>query len=77
MWMVSACEQNVSNFTLWQLPLTSDYVGNSYVFLMENGKVAVMDGGLKRRNSIFKGISRSPWAMKWKHGSSVIRTTIT
>jgi beta-lactamase superfamily II metal-dependent hydrolase len=55
MWMVSACEQNVSNFTLWQLPLTSDYVGNSYVFLMENGKVAVMDGGLKEETPYLRG----------------------
>ena len=55
LWMVSACEQNVSNFTLWQLPLTSDYVGNSYVFLMENGKVAVMDGGLKEETPYLRG----------------------
>lgn len=55
LWMVTACDQNKSNFTLWQLPLTSDYVGNSYVLLMDNGKVVVMDGGLKEEAPYLRG----------------------
>jgi beta-lactamase superfamily II metal-dependent hydrolase len=55
LWMVSACERKASNFTLWQLPLQTDYVGNSYVFLMESGKVAVMDGGLKEEAPYLRG----------------------
>ena len=53
--MVSACDRNVSNFTLWQLPLQSDWVGNSYVFLMENGKVVVMDGGIEEETPYLRG----------------------
>jgi len=55
LWMASACEQNDSNFTLWQLPLTSDFVGNSYVLQMENGNVVVMDGGLKEEAPYLRG----------------------
>lgn len=55
LWITSACEQSKSNFTLWQLPLTSDWVGNSYVLLMDNGKVVVMDGGLKEELPYLRG----------------------
>lgn len=38
-----------SNFTLWQLPSQINTIGNSYVFQMNNGSVAVMDGGVKEK----------------------------
>ncbi len=47
--------QNKSNCTLWQLPAQDNYVGTSYVFLMDNGKVAVMDGGMKEEAWYLKG----------------------
>jgi beta-lactamase superfamily II metal-dependent hydrolase len=55
MWMLLACERNESNFTLWQLPLQSDWVGNSYVFLTDDGKVAVMDGGMAEEAPYLRG----------------------
>ncbi len=55
LWMVSACDRNESDFTLWQLPLHSGWVGNSYVFLMDNGKVAVMDGGMEDEALYLRG----------------------
>ena len=56
LWMVSACAQEESNFTLWQLPYqVKRKVGNSYVFRMSNGKVAVMDGGFKEEVPYLKG----------------------
>jgi hypothetical protein len=36
-----------SDFVLWQLPSQINTIGNSYVFRMNNGKVVVMDGGVK------------------------------
>ncbi len=53
--MVSACGRKASNFTVWQLPLHTDWVGNSYVFLMDNGQVVVMDGGLRDEAPYLKG----------------------
>jgi beta-lactamase superfamily II metal-dependent hydrolase len=44
-----------SNFTLWQLPSQVDNIGNSYVFLMNNGKVVVMDGGVKEETPYLRG----------------------
>ena len=55
LWIVSACGKNKSNFTLWQLPLQSDWVGNSYVLQMENGQVVVMDGGLEEEEPYLRG----------------------
>jgi beta-lactamase superfamily II metal-dependent hydrolase len=53
--MLLACERNASNFILWQLPLQSDWVGNSYVFLTDDGKVAVMDGGMAEEAPYLRG----------------------
>lgn len=52
---LSAFPQEESNFTLWQLPSQINTIGNSYVFQMNNGKVVVMDGGVKEETSYLKG----------------------
>ncbi|MEN8156941.1 MAG: MBL fold metallo-hydrolase [Bacteroidota bacterium] len=53
--VLSLFPQENSNFTLWQLPSQINSIGNSYVFQMENGKVVVMDGGLKEETEYLKG----------------------
>jgi len=47
--------QKASDCILWQLPAQNNYVGNSYVFLMNNGKVVVMDGGMKEEELYLRG----------------------
>ncbi len=47
--------QKASNFIVWQLPAQNNYVGNSYVFLMNNGKVVVMDGGMPEETMYLRG----------------------
>ena len=54
---LSALPQEDSNFTLWQLPSQINTIGNSYVFQMNNGKVVVMDGGVKAEAEFLKGSS--------------------
>jgi beta-lactamase superfamily II metal-dependent hydrolase len=44
-----------SNFVLWQLPSQINTIGNSYVFRMNNGKVVVMDGGVKEETPYLRG----------------------
>ncbi len=48
-------KQKDSNFTLWQLPSQVNTIGNSYVFQMSNGKIAVMDGGMMEETAYLKG----------------------
>lgn len=43
------------NFVLWQLPSQINTIGNSYVFQMNDGKVAVMDGGVKEEAAFLRG----------------------
>ena len=52
---LSASSREKSNFTLWQLPSQINTIGNSYVFLMDNGKVAVMDGGVPQEADYLRG----------------------
>jgi len=44
-----------SDFIMWQLPSQINTIGNSYVFLMNNGEVVVMDGGVKEEESYLRG----------------------
>lgn len=44
-----------SDFVLWQLPSQVNTIGNSYVFRMNNGKVVVMDGGVKEEAPYLRG----------------------
>jgi len=44
-----------SGFILWQLPSQVNTIGNSYVFKMSNGKIVVMDGGVKEEASYLRG----------------------
>ncbi|MDR2039498.1 MAG: MBL fold metallo-hydrolase [Bacteroidales bacterium] len=44
-----------NDFTLWQLPSQINTIGNSYVFLTDNGKVVVMDGGVKEEALYLRG----------------------
>ena len=53
--ILSAYPQSDSNFTLWQLPSQVNTIGNSYVFQMSNGKLAVMDGGMEEETAYLKG----------------------
>jgi len=43
------------NYVLWQLPSQINTIGNSYVFRMNDGKVAVMDGGVKEEAVFLRG----------------------
>ncbi|MGV8094539.1 MAG: ComEC/Rec2 family competence protein [Mangrovibacterium sp.] len=49
------CSGKSPNFVLWQLPSQVNTIGNSYVFLMDNGKVVVMDGGVKEEEHYLRG----------------------
>ena len=40
--------QTKTDFELWQLPSQINTIGNSYVFRTAVGKIAVMDGGLRK-----------------------------
>lgn len=53
--LLSSFPQSKSNFTLWQLPSQVNTIGNSYVFQMSNGKVAVMDGGMEDETAYLRG----------------------
>lgn len=44
-----------SDFVMWQLPSQINTHGNSYVFRMNNGKVVVMDGGVKEETPYLRG----------------------
>jgi len=50
-----ASHKSKSNFILWQLPSQTDTIGNSYVFLMNNGKIVVMDGGFSSDAPYLRG----------------------
>ncbi len=50
---VSAAKK--SNFVMWQLPSQINTIGNSYVFRMNDGKVVVMDGGVKEETNYLRG----------------------
>jgi len=52
---VNAESNKNSDFTLWQLPSQVDNIGNSYVFRMNDGKVVVMDGGVKEETPYLRG----------------------
>lgn len=40
---------------MWQLPSQINTIGNSYVFRMNNGKIVVMDGGVKEEAPYLRG----------------------
>lgn len=42
-------------FTLWQIPSQINTIGNSYVIRTGNGKVIVMDGGVKEEEGYLRG----------------------
>ena len=42
-------------FTLWQLPSQVNTIGNSYVILADDGKLIVMDGGMKEEEDYLRG----------------------
>jgi beta-lactamase superfamily II metal-dependent hydrolase len=44
-----------ADFTLWQLPSQVNTIGNSYVFKMNDGKIVVMDGGVKEEAPYLRG----------------------
>jgi beta-lactamase superfamily II metal-dependent hydrolase len=44
-----------NTFTLWQLPSQINTIGNSYIILTRNGKVVVMDGGVKEEAPYLRG----------------------
>ena len=44
-----------NTFTLWQLPSQINTIGNSYILLTQNGKVVVMDGGVKEETPYLRG----------------------
>ncbi|MDP4188271.1 MAG: MBL fold metallo-hydrolase [Bacteroidota bacterium] len=47
--------KNKPDFVLWQLPSQVNTIGNSYVFRMDDGKVVVMDGGVKAEAAYLRG----------------------
>lgn len=48
-------QKGKSDFVVWQLPSQINTIGNSYVFRMNNGKVVVMDGGVKEEAPYLRG----------------------
>lgn len=42
-------------FTLWQLPSVINTIGNSYVIQTDDGKVIVVDGGVKEEEAYLRG----------------------
>ncbi len=72
--LLSVFPQTNSNFILWQLPSQINTIGNSYVFQMENGKVVVMDGGVKEECEYLRGFLAAlgneveAWFISHPHG---------
>ncbi len=54
-WTMTGFSKPKSNFEVWQLPSQINTIGNSYVFRMNDGKVAVMDGGVKEEAPYLRG----------------------
>ncbi|HTF29764.1 MAG TPA: MBL fold metallo-hydrolase, partial [Flavitalea sp.] len=52
-------KEKKSDFILWQLPSQINTNGNSYVFRMNNGKICVMDGGVKEETDYLRGFLAS------------------
>ncbi len=52
---MTAFSQQETNFVLWQLPSQINTIGNSYVFQTNDGKLAVMDGGVKEEADYLRG----------------------
>jgi len=52
---MSPIEAVKNSFTLWQLPSQINTIGNSYIILTRNGKVVVMDGGVKEETPYLRG----------------------
>ncbi len=53
--IMSGFKRQKSNFEVWQLPSQINTIGNSYVFRMNDGKVVVMDGGVKEEAIYLRG----------------------
>lgn len=53
--ILSANSKTKSGFVVWQLPSQINTIGNSYVFRMNNGAIAVMDGGVKEEADYLRG----------------------
>ena len=72
--VLSLFPQTNSNFTLWQLSSQINTIGNSYVFQMDNGKVVVMDGGVKEETEYLRGFLAAlgneveAWFISHPHG---------
>jgi len=52
---LGATSKSKSNFVVWQLPSQINTIGNSYVFQTSDGKIAVMDGGVKEETDYLRG----------------------
>ncbi len=52
---VSVTAQAGKRFTMWQLPSQINTIGNSYVFRTDEGRVIVMDGGVKEETQYLRG----------------------
>ncbi|MFA6702130.1 MAG: MBL fold metallo-hydrolase [Dysgonamonadaceae bacterium] len=48
-------QAKTNTFTLWQLPSQINTIGNSYVIRTDDGKVIVMDGGVKEEEGYLRG----------------------
>lgn len=52
---LTAIARPKSNFVVWQLPSQINTIGNSYIFQTSDGKIAVMDGGVKEEADYLRG----------------------
>lgn len=74
---LAASSKPKSNFTLWQLPSQINTIGNSYVFKMSDGKVAVMDGGVSEEADYLRGFLAALgnhvdiWFISHPHGDHI------
>lgn len=53
--LFTGCCRKDDTFTLWQLPSTTDNIGNSYVIQTPGGKLIVMDGGFETERNYLRG----------------------
>ncbi len=74
---LAASAKPKSNFVLWQLPSQINTIGNSYVFKMSDGKVAVMDGGVSEEADYLRGFLAALgnhvdiWFISHPHGDHI------
>ena len=75
--VMTQCADFKETFTLWQLSSQINTIGNSYIILTSNGKVVVMDGGVKEEAPYLRGFLAAlgneveAWFISHPHGDHI------